>query len=559
MNIEALFNNADIIAIIDAYILKADKTLEEEFKENDIVEPAEAVKFVNNFADAVTEIEDSYINEVIGTITNKNNYDLKQGFSVKDILEQKIYDIYLRYIGENSLETQFADIFHDMFTEYFNNVLIKNSERIDSEIKITDYSKKSKEWLSDWSHQLAEILNTNDKEAVIKILDSCKDNSKSIKDTADLIAELGVRKEGGSARNLAKTETYRINNYAEQEAMLQNPSVVGKMWDHKGPVKNARKYHLALDGVTIPVDKPFKLNGIKGGTYYPMAPHDTCLPVEEVANCGCRVRPQTSKDIVSKPPKEKAKQQQERLRQADDSWEREFNEKNKKATGINFEKVKLDWVKNKTPEEQIKYFGGNHSGKARKALLDAGVIVNDEQLNKLYKRSSNGKRVLKTLKELEDDGIMTVRKKDFEHVVIGEMKSPNEHYLNGRLLKGGHSKSSFDKCKKLNLGNTIEGKYSNGVTFGSIPTSTTKIKKNGGHTWFPDDWDDDKILSVWTKVKNGKAKFIADKISDRGDFVGKVYNYESVAIVYRQDIKGDSFYPVKEQNEFIKGVELYDK
>lgn len=66
----------------------------------------------------------------------------------------------------------------------------------------------------------------------------------SIEDTANLIAELGVRKEGSSARTLAKTETYRINNYAEQEAMLQNPSVVGKMWSHKGPVKNARKYHL---------------------------------------------------------------------------------------------------------------------------------------------------------------------------------------------------------------------------------------------------------------------------------------------------------------------------
>lgn len=219
----------------------------------------------------------------------------------------------------------------------------------------------------------------------------------SIEDTADLIAELGVRKEGSSARTLAKTETYRINNYAEQEAMLQNPSVVGKMWSHKGPVKNARKYHLALDGVIIPVDKPFKLKGIKGGTYYPMAPHDTCLPVEEVANCGCRVRPQTSKDIISKPQKEKAKQQQERLRQADGAWEREFNEKNKKASGVDFEKVKLDWVQKKTPEEQIKYFGGNHSGKARKALIDAGVINNDKQLNQLYKQNSKGKRGIKNL------------------------------------------------------------------------------------------------------------------------------------------------------------------
>lgn len=163
------------------------------------------------------------------------------------------------------------------------------------------------------------------------------------------------------------------------------------------------------------------------------------------------------------------------------------------------------------------------------------------------------------MKELEDDGIMTVREKDFNHVIKGEIKSPNEHYPNGRLTKGGHSKSSFDECKKLGLGNIVDGEYNNGVKYGGIPTSTTKSKKNGGHTWFPDDWDDDKILSVWTNVKNGKAKFIADKINEGKNSIGKIYDCDGVAVIYRQDDKGDSFYPVKEQNEFIRGVELNDK
>ena len=64
---------------------------------------------------------------------------------------------------------------------------------------------------------------------------------------------------------------------------------------------------------------------------------------------------------------------------------------------------------------------------------------------------------------------------------------------------------------------------------------------------------------MWTKVKNGKAKFIADKISDRGDLVGKIYDCKGVAVIYRQDDKGDSFYPVKNQIDYIEGVELYDK
>lgn len=91
---------------------------------------------------------------------------------------------------------------------------------------------------------------------------------------------------------------------------------------------------------------------------------------------------------------------EERLRQADDSWEKEFNEKNKKATGINFEKVKLDWIQKKTPEEQIKYFGGSKAGKIRKTLLDEGVITNDKELEILYKTNDKGRKVLIPVKEL---------------------------------------------------------------------------------------------------------------------------------------------------------------
>ncbi|MDO4301653.1 MAG: EndoU domain-containing protein [Clostridia bacterium] len=549
MGIKALLNNLDVIASIDAYIIKADKSLEDEYKDNDVVSPTEAVKFTNELADAVTEIEDNYVNEVISRITNGDNYDLKQGFSVKGILEQKMYDTLLQQIGEDSLETQYADIFHDMFTEYFTETLIQNSERIDNEIVITDYSKRTKDWLADWAHQLAEILNTNDKEAVVKILDSCKDDSKTIEDTADLIAELGVREKGNSARNLAKTETYRINNYAEQEAMLQNPSVSGKMWDHKGPKENARKYHLALDGVTIPADKPFELKGIKGGTYYPMAPHDTCLPVEEVVNCGCRVRAKTSKEVLGKPLKEKAKLQQKRIREADDAWEKEFNEKNKKASDVDFEKVKLNWLQKKTPEEQIKYFGGGHSGKARKALIDSGVITTDEQLNKLYKRNTEGKRQLKTLKELENDGIITVREKALKHSYTGTYKPKSKEYPNGRLFTGGHSAESLKECNKKGIKCSVLGEYTNGVKFGNVSTAKLKENKNmGGHTWFPENWNSEQILNAGTAVANKPM------IDNEYEKIG-IYNGVAVRVLMTDNII-DSIHPIKDQIKYIKEVDL---
>lgn len=98
-----------------------------------------------------------------------------------------------------------------------------------------------------------------------------------------------------------------------------------------------------------------------------------------------------------------------------------------------------------------------------------------------------------------------------------------------------------------------EGEYSNGVKWGSIPTSATKTKRNGGHAWFPDSWDDDKIITEMYRVKNGKSEFIMDKVNDDGKLLGQIYNCDNVAVVYRKNEKGDTFYPIKEQEEYIKG------
>ena len=94
-----------------------------------------------------------------------------------------------------------------------------------------------------------------------------------------------------------------------------------------------------------------------------------------------------------------------------------------------------------------------------------------------------------------------------------------------------------------------EGEYSNGVKWGSVPTSSTKTKRNGGHTWFPDSWDDDKIITEMYRVKNGKSEFIMDKVNDDGKLLGQIYNCDNVAVVYRKNEKGDT---IKETNTTSK-------
>lgn len=88
---------------------------------------------------------------------------------------------------------------------------------------------------------------------------------------------------------------------------------------------------------------------------------------------------------------------------------------------------------------------------------------------------------------------------------------------------------------------------------GECPTSTTTKKRKGGHTWFPDDWDDDKIITEMHRVKNGKSEFIMDKVNDDGKLLGQIYNCDNVAVVYRKMKKETHFILLKEQEEYIKG------
>ena len=389
-----LKGSTEVIGAIKNYIAKANDDLAKEFEETGIINPVYAVDFVNDMEDEIAWLRDMH------------PYSLTKGFNPKEILEGELLKAFLKRIGEETLEVQYADMFHKMFVDYFDNNVQAASLSIDKDIVISDYTKKSKDWLASWSTELADIMHTSESEKLKKILTEAADNKLTVKEVEDLIVEAEIREAGYAARRVAVTETHRINNYALTEAMTQNPAVIGKEWVHAGNPREPRPNHVALDGVTIPPDRPFELQGADGGIYYPMAPHDSCLPVGEVANCGCTVRANTSKDITSKSPADKERLQRKRMRRVDDSWEKEFNEANKDRRNVNLEAVKLSWIKKKNNDDQIRYFGGGNSGKTRKALIDNGVIKTDADLSKLFK-NHNGKRKFKTLTELEQEGIIS--------------------------------------------------------------------------------------------------------------------------------------------------------
>ena len=92
------------------------------------------------------------------------------------------------------------------------------------------------------------------------------------------------------ARVIASTEMGRIftsSTIARGKQVADQVRMV-KEWKHSH-LGVPRLGHLALDGVRVPMDEKFLLEGKDGITYHVDAPLDPELPASEVVHCRCRV------------------------------------------------------------------------------------------------------------------------------------------------------------------------------------------------------------------------------------------------------------------------------
>ena len=173
------------------------------------------------------------------------------------------------------------------------------------------------------------------------------------------------------------------------------------------------------------------------------------------------------------------------------------------------------------------------------------MVKNDSDLKKLYRRNDKGKRQLKSLNDLEDDGIITIRRETFEHTTKGEFtnlknpKKPRGGDNGGRPDSGFHSESSIKELNKLGFNVHIEKEFSNGVRLGSVEDHKSELKRYRsdkkiiGQSWFPEDWSDDDILEAGTYIVNN-YKVENDGITHRG-------KYKNVKIVVINNKPGTIF------------------
>lgn len=95
---------------------------------------------------------------------------------------------------------------------------------------------------------------------------------------------------------MAVTETRGIANqirqeYAQNVSRMNPGTAVYKTWHHTTALKrhDARANHLAMHGMQVEVDRPFKLR-TDSGVIMCMAPHADELPIGEKINCRCEAR-----------------------------------------------------------------------------------------------------------------------------------------------------------------------------------------------------------------------------------------------------------------------------
>lgn len=316
-------NCRPLMKAIDAYLEKADNDLEAELEAEGYQEPKKTLKYAKDLEDEITE-----------ALLAETDYFLAAAEKAVD-LDTFAKLIWPRIVLNDELREKLAQIFLEYFDSFMPEFVECYIKQTDKDLKLPQVSKRTKAWTKKWSVELAELMQLTSHREIEKILETGLENGSSIATFTRDIMESGIRDEYYKARRAALTEVLRAHSVAQQEAFMQSPAVQEKMWRHTGSYRNEpRKNHVDMDGQRVPVSEPFTLDGIKGGTYYPMYPRDTNLPPEESINCHCICQPVVSEEILGLSLEERQKLQQEAIDNMDDEWEKELDAKNKAKAGI---------------------------------------------------------------------------------------------------------------------------------------------------------------------------------------------------------------------------------
>ena len=237
-----------LIKAIDAYLAKAENDLYEQLTMEGIPQGKESLNTVD-------EIE-----EVVTKLLEDNADDLLKELADAIDLETFFKDNWPKFKNKSKLAQDLFDVFHTQFSTIMPTYVEAYVQKTDAELTVTKLTKRTTDWISSWSSDLADIMKLDTETEIEAVLQKGLNDGKGINDVANLIADSGIRSPGYRARRVALTEVLRAHGYAQLESYIQSPAVEEKMWKHTGAYRNdPRQNHVDMDGVHVPKGQPFTL------------------------------------------------------------------------------------------------------------------------------------------------------------------------------------------------------------------------------------------------------------------------------------------------------------
>lgn len=291
-----------LIKAIDNYIAKADKDLSDALKKAGFAEPEATVERIEGLeeeiADTLTAETDYFLDAI------KGNVDLEAFYE----------DDWPKVKAKNPSGKALMQTFQTEFESYMKPLVSQYLSQTDAKLKVTQLSKQTVAWVESWSEELSRLMKLESETQIEKILTTAIAEGSSVAEVTQALIDSGIRDEYYRARRASVTEMLRVHSVAQQEAMMQSPSVSEKAWGHSGEYRNEpRENHVAMNGVRVPKNETFTLEGADGGTYHPMYPRDPVLPPGESINCHCFVQPIVSEDVLGLPLEERQRLQAEAI------------------------------------------------------------------------------------------------------------------------------------------------------------------------------------------------------------------------------------------------------
>lgn len=162
-----------LIKAIDAYLAKAENDLYEQLTMEGYLKAKESLNTVD-------EIE-----EVVTKLLEDNADDLLKELADAIDLETFFKDNWPKFKNKSKLAQDLFDVFHTQFSTIMPTYVEAYVQKTDAELTVTKLTKRTTDWISSWSSDLADIMKLDTETEIEAVLQKGLNDGKGIMDDAN--------------------------------------------------------------------------------------------------------------------------------------------------------------------------------------------------------------------------------------------------------------------------------------------------------------------------------------------------------------------------------------